>query len=121
MVPDAERRRRLADVVRSRGLQVAAATEGDMVQILGQEAPDAVVLDMDLPGGHGMASLRELREDRVHTGLPVLVLTNQGMADEDQGIIRELATVHVPGGDGPEALAKMLDVSFPVGLQEVDR
>lgn len=121
MVPDDDRRRRLAEVVRSRGLQVAAETEGDMVQILGQEAPDAVVLDMDLPDGHGVASLQELREDRVHTGLPVLVLTNEGMSDEDRAIIGDLATVHAPAGACAEALARMLDVSFPVGLQEADR
>lgn len=120
MVHDEERRAGLAAVVEKRGFQVAARTEGEMSQILSHEAPDAVVLDMDRSASHGADSLLELREDRLHTGLPVLVLTYDGMSDEEREMVAELATVHVPAADAEAALVRMLDVSFPVRFQEVD-
>ncbi|MDX1646641.1 MAG: PAS domain S-box protein [Longimicrobiales bacterium] len=120
VVPDEERSERLGAVVRARGFRATRRTEGDIVQILGQEAPDAVVLDMDLPGHQALSSLLELREDRVHTGLPVLVLTHDGMTEKEREIVRELATLHAPGESPDAALANMLEISFPVDLQEVD-
>lgn len=115
-----ERQAALSKVVRARGLEATVKRGGDIVQILGQEAPDAVVLDLELSTTHGVASLLELREDRLHTGLPVLVLTHEGLNAKEKEIVGELATVHAPAPGGAKALARMLDVSFPVGLQEVE-
>ncbi len=115
-----ERTAELSKVVRARGLEATVKRGGDIVQLLGQEAPDAVVLDMELSAAHGVASLLELREDRLHTGLPVLVLTHDGLNEKEREIIRELATVHAPTAKAGESLARLLDVSFPVGLQEVE-
>ncbi len=117
---DEERSTALSKVVRARGLEATAKAGGDIVQILGQEAPDAVVMDLEVPSTQGVASLLELREDRLHTGLPVLVLTHEGLNDKEREIVGELATVHAPSAKASDALARMLDVSFPVGLQETE-
>ncbi|MBT8488376.1 MAG: response regulator, partial [Gemmatimonadetes bacterium] len=117
---DRERADSLSRVVRARGFDTTTRRGGDMVQILGHEAPDAVVLDMERSSTHGVASLLELREDRLHTGLPVLVLTHGGLNDKEREIIGELATVHTSAAKAAEALAYMLDVSFPVGLQDTE-
>lgn len=48
--------------------------------LLGEEAkrPQAVLLDLHLPDGHGIDLLRELRERPATAQLPVLVLTAEG-------------------------------------------
>jgi len=118
IVEGAARRSELAEVVRARNLQPAIAGEGDLTQLLRSEAPDALVLDMTSPGVAGVASLLELREDRVHTGLPVLVVTHDELNDKELALVHELATVHAPGPRCGRALAEMLDISFPVGAED---
>jgi PAS domain S-box-containing protein len=113
MVGNDEQRLRLADVVRERGLEVAEAKGTHFVGALGRESPDAVVLDMAMPGLHGVAALLELREDRVHTGLPVLVVNRDDLNEKEREIIRELATMRSEPADAPEKLAHLLDASFP--------
>lgn len=107
-------RRSLNDVVLQRGLEVASADRGDLLAVLSREAPDAVVMDLALPSLHGVASLLELRADRVHTGLPVLVLTHDRLNDKEREIVTELATVHVDHAGAEDALRRLLDASFPV-------
>ena len=89
------------------------------MSILGHEAPDAVVLDLALPGIHGVATLLELRDDRTYTGLPVLVLTHPALNEKERGLVGELATVHAVPAKSKEALQYLLEASFPLaGVQE---
>ncbi len=121
MVDDVHRRGELSEVIAHRGLEVAHAAGGDLLAVLGQEAPDAVVLDLANAELHGVAALLELRDDRVHTGLPVLVLTHDGLNEKEREIVEELATVHTSGGEAAVALTKLLEASFPLaGVQEAD-
>ena len=113
MVSDQERHAELAKVVESRGLEVAEARGADFTTALAREAPDAVVLDLAAPTLHGVAALLELREDRIHTGLPVLVVTRPGLNAKEQEIIRELATVAADPRNVGRQLATLLDASFP--------
>jgi CheY-like chemotaxis protein len=118
VVADEERRVKLADVVRRRGLESTVATRGDLISILGQEAPDALVLDLATPGMHGVAGLLELRDDRVHTGLPVLVVTHDGLNDKERDIVSDLATVRARPSDAPAALERLLEASFPLAVAQ---
>jgi CheY-like chemotaxis protein len=113
VVEDETRRNSLAALVRKRGLEVASAAGGDLMTLLAHESPDAVVLDLATPGMHGVASLLELREDRVHTGLPVLAVTHPGLNDKEREMVSELATVFaIPEQAGP-VLERLLEASFP--------
>jgi PAS domain S-box-containing protein len=114
VVGDPARRERLSDVVARRGLEVTVATRGDLLGILSQEAPDAVVLDLAVADMHGVAALLELRDDRVHTGLPVLVITHDRLNEKEREIVAELATVRARPSDADAALERLLEVSFPV-------
>jgi PAS domain S-box-containing protein len=118
MVGDDERRSELASVVEAYGLEVADPDGAEFAVALATEAPDAVVLDLALPGLHGVASLLELREDRVHTGLPVLVISRDGLNEKEREIIRELATVAADPSQAGERLATLLDASFPQPEEE---
>jgi len=114
MVGDEERKARLAAVVRGRGLDPAVAGGGDFMTVVGQEAPDAVVIDLSLPGLHGVAALLELRDDRLHTGLPVLVVTHEGLNERERQVVIDLATVHADPLRAPAELEKLLEASFPL-------
>ncbi len=87
---------------------------------LGNEAPDAVVMDLAMSGFHGVAELLELRDDRVHTGLPVMVLTHDGLNEKERELIGEMATVHAPVSQAPATLERLLDASFPLEQAEQD-
>ncbi|MEM7415491.1 MAG: response regulator [Gemmatimonadota bacterium] len=118
MAAEGESRDSLEDVVEGRGLEVAVEGAGDLMSIVGRQAPDAVVLDLTLPDLHGVAELLALRDDRLHTGLPVLVVTHDGLNEKEQELVRELATVHAGAEDAPAMLAKLLDASFPLPVAQ---
>jgi PAS domain S-box-containing protein len=117
MVGEEECRDELSALVLNRGLEVAAVDSGDLIAHLGKEAPDAVVLDLAMSGFHGVADLLELRDDRLHTGLPVMVLTHDGL-NEKRELIGEMATVHAPRDEASATLERLLDASFPVAESE---
>jgi len=68
---------RLADLLRDvRGVEVAgqAGDALEAVRCIRQVNPDAVILDLQMPGGSGLDVLRAIRPD--HPGLYVLICTN---------------------------------------------
>ncbi len=121
MVDDEERREQLANVVYSRGLEVAEPTESEFMATLAREAPDAVVLDLAMPEVHGVAELLALRDDRLHTGLPVLALTHSGLNEKELEMVGQLATIHGDATVAASQLEQLLDVSFSLAkAQEAD-
>ncbi len=61
------------------GFRVATAVDGERgLEQLFSSRPDAVVLDLMLPGRNGLEILRELRSEPTTRDLPVLVLTARG-------------------------------------------
>jgi CheY-like chemotaxis protein len=74
-------RESLAEGLLAFGFQVHEAANGiDAFDLLEHmEVPDAVVLDLSMPGMHGWEFLEELRDDPPLSKLPVIVLT--GSAD----------------------------------------
>ncbi len=68
---------RLADLLRDvRGVEVAgqAGDALEAVRCIRQVNPDAVILDLQMPGGSGLDVLRAIRPD--HPGVYVLICTN---------------------------------------------
>jgi DNA-binding response OmpR family regulator len=61
------------------GFRVGAAADGEEgLERMFSERPDAVVLDLMLPGRSGLEILRELRGEPTTRDLPVIVLTARG-------------------------------------------
>lgn len=118
MVADEDREQELSGVVAEHGLDPGLSHDGDLMTVLNREAPHAVVLDMALTSMDGVASLLELRESRLHTGLPVLALTHPGLYEKEREMVRELATVHAPGEHAARELAKLLEASFHTSAPE---
>ncbi|MBN2104206.1 response regulator [bacterium] len=59
------------------GFFVIEAEDGETgLKMIKQHHPDLVVLDLILPGIHGLEVLRRIRSDHTTKQIPVLVLTN---------------------------------------------
>lgn len=65
--------------------------EDALVRLAAEGAPpfDAVLLDVRMPGIDGLETLRRLRADPLHAGLPVLMVTTRG-EEETVAKCREL-------------------------------
>lgn len=65
------------------GWRVVTHGDGaDAMQVLRRERPDVVILDLMLPGRSGHEILAEIRADPELRGLPVLILSAMGQAQE---------------------------------------
>jgi YesN/AraC family two-component response regulator len=66
----------------------------EALQIIQQEKPNLVLLDLMMPEIDGMTVLEEMREDEKIRSIPVVVLTGQSLTSEDmQRLNRGMATV----------------------------
>jgi two-component system phosphate regulon response regulator PhoB len=72
-------RRSLVAVLAAEGYEVAEARDGrDGLTEAAASPPDAIVLDLHVPGIDGLEVLRRLRADPVTAGVPVIVVTATG-------------------------------------------
>jgi len=69
------------------GFRVSTAGRGDQaVEMAVASEPDAIVLDVSMPGIDGYEACRRLREDHGMAGLPVVMLTAHTQdEDHDRG------------------------------------
>jgi len=83
----------LAIKLRAHGFEIVSAGDGaTAMTVVNRERPDAVVLDLGLPGGDGFVVLQRLRSLAGTVALPVVVVTarpaqtNRALALE-QGVV----------------------------------
>jgi DNA-binding response OmpR family regulator len=55
---------------------VSSSTEEEACKLLDKDTPDAVVLDLLLPGGDGYSVLKKIRENLKMLNTPVIVFSN---------------------------------------------
>jgi CheY-like chemotaxis protein len=81
IVEDNERNMRLfRDVLQAAGHRTLAATTGERaIELAGEQGPDLVLMDIQLPGIDGVEALGRLRSDDRTRDVPVLALTAQAM------------------------------------------
>ena len=110
----------LAERLKLRGFSAAVAPDGEhALKALQSEAYDLVLLDIMLPGVHGIEVLRRIRRDWPE--VPVILLTGQaGAKDGIEGmklgakgylakpvdigeLLDQFAGLHRPGGEAPHA------------------
>jgi two-component system phosphate regulon response regulator PhoB len=60
-----------------------AGSVAEMWELLAEERPDLMLLDVLLPDGHGLGLLRQFRESEEWADLPVLIMT--GVVGLDEG------------------------------------
>lgn len=88
--------------LRKRGFEVTAAFDAmQAVMATMKNVPDAVVMDINMPGGTGIEALRRIRNSTKTSGVPVVAIT--GSASEE---VRK----HALELGAAELLAKPIDV-----------
>ena len=81
LVEDNEVNRRLAGfLLRSHGYQVREATTAAAAfEMVDQERPDLIVMDIQLPGMDGLEITRKLKEQPATADIPVIAVTSYAM------------------------------------------
>jgi CheY-like chemotaxis protein len=75
-------RRLLEQTLRRGGARLATADSGDAALAwLARESADLLLIDFNMPGRDGLATVRALREAHPHMRIPVVMLTAGGLAD----------------------------------------
>ena len=84
IVEDNDKNLKLArDILQARGYETAEAGNGeDGVRIAGEIMPDAILMDIHLPGISGVEALRLLRANPATTGIPVIAVTASVMEQD---------------------------------------
>jgi CheY-like chemotaxis protein len=66
----------IVELLEADGYEVSQATDTDEVlEQIAQAPPDLLILDVQMPGGGGIAALRAIRDDPANGGIPVLLLS----------------------------------------------
>lgn len=99
----------LSNRLRARGVEIVVAHDSMQALMSAMRSPvDAIVLDIQMPGGTGIEALRKLKASTKTSSIPVLVLSANGDAET-------LAQVKALGADGfllkpiePDALYRAL-------------
>lgn len=89
IIEDSEPSRRLArDLLRVHGYRtIEAENAEDGIALAGKEAPDLVVMDIQLPGLNGMEALLKLRAAMGNRPIPVVACTASVMSHDRRAIM----------------------------------
>jgi signal transduction histidine kinase/DNA-binding response OmpR family regulator len=87
---DAHVRRLVVASLRGNGLELHEASGGeDALNLISQRKPDAVILDLMMPGVDGFGVLEELQANGETRSVPVIVLTAKRLSSEERQRLRD--------------------------------
>jgi two-component system, cell cycle response regulator DivK len=91
VVEDNEKNMKLfRDVLGATGYRtVEATTGGEAVLLATEQAPDLVLMDIQMPDVDGVEALRRLRADERTAAIPVLAVTAQAMQGDRERFLAE--------------------------------
>ncbi|MEW6208108.1 MAG: response regulator [Acidobacteriota bacterium] len=96
-------------VLKKEGYQVTLAVDGEQaLSIIESAKPDAVLLDLVLPGMSGLDVLRRIRADERMSDLIVLILTARSFEETPEEIILAGADSHCAKPVAPTLLLRKL-------------
>jgi DNA-binding response OmpR family regulator len=73
----------IARKLRTEGYDIKEAIDGEEgVKRAKEEKPDAILLDLILPGINGFEVLAKIKEDPATASIPVIILSNLGQREE---------------------------------------
>ena len=85
IVEDQEDNRRIIrDLLRHAGYRIDEATNGeDAIEKVSSQAPDLILMDVQLPGLDGYATTRRIRSDPVLCQVPIVAVTSFAYVGDD--------------------------------------
>jgi adenylate cyclase len=108
----------LRRMLREEGWTVVEAANGrEALARLADMAPDVVLLDLMMPEMDGFELIEELRRDEVWRRLPVVVVTEAELSDEDHERLNGsvLKVLHKTGTSREALLAELHELLVPYG------
>ena len=107
-------------VLKKAGYEVAVAYNGPQALAAAEPfEPDAVLLDLVLPGMSGVEILKRLRADSRHAGIVIVVLSTRALGDLPDEVMEAGANAHCPKPIAPSTLLqKLLDLGVPPTIQK---
>jgi len=113
---DASDRDLLAAVLTKRGYEVILADNGGTgLMLCHRRTPDAVVLDLNMPGIDGRSILRQLRI--LHPTLPVVVFSGHSTEEIEQEMLNQGATAFIQKAFSLHQLGSALQEVLPSPTQ----
>jgi len=81
-------------ILRAQGFQVSTAQDGRKgLELIFQEKPELVLLDLVMPGMTGFDILVQLRADPATKDIPVIVVTAKSLTEEEKNILNSQAQI----------------------------
>jgi two-component system response regulator AtoC len=128
LIVDDERslRESLAELFTADGHQVLEAGDGDEALTLLKETavcPDAILLDLKMPGRDGIATLQALRADPERKGIPVVMITAFGSSEQTIAAMRIGAYDYIAKPFDPDEILRTIGRAVEVSRlsREVER
>ena len=113
---DARDRDLLAAILTKRGYEVILADNGGTgLMLCHRRTPDAVVLDLNMPGIDGRSILRQLRT--LHPTLPVVVFSGHSTEEIEQEMLNQGATACIQKAFSLDQLGSALQEVLPSPTQ----
>lgn len=101
---------KLTQMLESHGHQVLKADNGaDGVALARQEKPDAVLMDIVMPGMNGFQATRQLSKDAETSGIPVIIVTTKDQETDKVWGQRQGARSYLTKPVDEQTLIQVLD------------
>jgi two-component system cell cycle response regulator DivK len=79
-----DNRQILKDLLAAAGYEVIEAETGDAaVRLAGEQVPDLILMDIQLPGLNGLEATRRIKADPRLTQIPVIAVTSFALTGDD--------------------------------------
>lgn len=121
LVEDNEINTELAiELLKDVGIEATHAANGSLaIDALREEAFDAVLMDIQMPVLDGLSATRQIREQKIHNGKPIIAMTAHAMAGEREKSLQAGMNEHISKPIDPKKLYQTL-VDFLVPDHAVD-
>ena len=111
-----DNRRILRDLLTSAGYEVIEATTGeDAVAVAETEAPDLILMDIQLPGIDGYEATRRIKANPRLRQIPLIVVTSYALSGDDVKAFSAGADAYVSKPFSPRALLARVREYLPSG------
>jgi PAS domain S-box-containing protein len=104
----------VTDLLTSQGFRVTAAHDGHQaITAALAQRPDAIVLDLIMPGLNGFEVVRRLRDHPIGRNIPILVFTAKELTVADRAQLQDSVLAVVPKEGPAELLSELARVCTP--------
>ena len=111
IVDDSEAQREaLSALMRARGHQVRTADSGESaLELVRQQPPEVILLDVVMPGMNGYQVTRKLTNDELTRRIPVILVTSRSLPTDRVWGMRQGATDYITKPVNEDALLAAVD------------